>query len=122
MSAVPGDNARPPRPAPRAAECRREAQRLVVALLPGGCASMAPAGERYVAPPLGTTWVTVRRDTGSYGSGNMHTTGKRGERMWQGKPVIAFEGPDMTTLANPNGDWVSQVRGDTPVLTWDPPS
>jgi hypothetical protein len=94
---------------------------VAVALLSGGCASMAPKGERYVAPPLGTTWVTARRDTGSYGSGSVQSTSRRGERMWQGKQMIAFEGPELTILASPNGDWVSQVRGDTPVLTWDPP-
>ncbi len=94
---------------------------LVVALLSGGCASMAPKGERYVAPALGTTWVTARRDTGSYGSGSAQSTIKRGERMWQGKQLITFEGSDLTLLAYPTGDWVSQVRGDTPVLTWDPP-
>ena len=94
---------------------------LVVALLSGGCASMAPKGDRYVAPPIGTTWVTARRDTGSFGSGSAQSAFKRGERMWQGKQVITFEGPELTTVAYPNGDWVSQVRGDTPVLTWDPP-
>jgi hypothetical protein len=94
---------------------------LAVALLSGGCASMAPKGERYVAPPLGATWVTARQDTGSYGSGSARVSGKRGERMWQGKQMITFEGPELTLLAYPTGDWVSQVRGDTPVLTWDPP-
>lgn len=95
---------------------------LAVALASGGCALMAPKAERYVAPPVGATWVNARRDTGSYGSASVQVAVKRGERMWQGKQVITFEGPELTTLANPNGDWVSQVRGDTPVLTFDPPA
>lgn len=94
---------------------------LAVALLSGGCASMAPKAERYVAPPMGATWVTARHDTGSYGSGSAQLTSKRGERMWQGRQMMTFEGPQLTTLADSNGAWVSQLRGDTPVLTWDPP-
>lgn len=96
---------------------------LALALVSGGCAAlMEPKAERYVAPPVGATWVTARSDTGSYGSTSVQVTGKRGERMWQGKQVIAFETPELTTLALPNGGWVSQVRGDTPVVTWDPPA
>lgn len=68
---------------------------LVLALgsLPG-CASLTPRAERYVPPPIGATWVTARRDSGSYGSGSVQRPGKRGERTWQGTQMITFEGPE----------------------------
>lgn len=94
---------------------------LAVALLSGGCAMMAPKAERYVAPPLGSTWVQARRDSGSFGSGNVQVPGRRGERMWQGQQVITFETPETTTLAEPSGNWLGMVSGDKPLVTWDPP-
>ena len=90
------------------------------ALLAAGCAMMAPKAERYVAPPLGTTWESTRRDSGSYGSGAAKVSSRRGERQWQGEKVLTFEG-EMTILAKPTGNWIGFFKGDTPVMTWDPP-
>ena len=41
--------------------------------------------------------------------------------MWQGKRFVTFESPEATLLAYPSGDWVGQVKGDTALVTWDPP-
>jgi hypothetical protein len=90
-------------------------------LLGSGCGLMAPKAERYVAPPLGTSWVTSRNDTGSYGSGIGKVPGKRGERMWQGAKMITFEAADGTVVASSEGNWHGIFKGDTPILTWDPP-
>lgn len=96
---------------------------LAVALALGGCALMAPTGERYVAPPLASTWVSARRDTGSYGSGTVQLPGKYlGQQMWQGKQLNGFESPESTTLANPvTGEFVAVVKGSAPLITWEPP-
>lgn len=91
------------------------------ALLAAGCAMMAPKAERYVAPPLGTTWESMRRDSGSYGSGATKVSSRRGERQWQGEKVLTFEGSEMTIFAKPTGSWIGFFKGDTPVMTWDPP-
>lgn len=94
----------------------------VASLLAGGCAMMTPRAETYVAPPLGSTWVSMRRDSGSYGSSAVQVAGKRGERMWQGRQAVTFEGPDATIVALPEGGrWVGMFKGDTPLITWDPP-
>lgn len=95
---------------------------LGLALFSGGCGLMAPKAERYVAPPVGTNWVSERRDTGSYGSGTVRTQGKRGERMWQGTQVVTFEAPMGTIFAMPSGAWIGIFKGDTPLITWDPPA
>jgi hypothetical protein len=94
---------------------------LAVAMLMGGCGLLEPKAERYVAPPLGTTWVTARQDTGSYGSGSGKVDGKRGERMYQGAPAITFEAAGGTVVATQEGNWLGIFNGDTPVMTWDPP-
>jgi hypothetical protein len=98
---------------------------LAAALLSAGCGLMAPRTERYVAPATGTTYTNLRRDTGSYGSSTVQLPGKYlGEQMWRGQYVHAFESPEFTTLAT-TGDrfaFITQVKGDTPIFTWNPPA
>ena len=94
---------------------------LAMALVSGGCAMMEPKAERYVAPPMGTTWVNAVRNTGSYGSGSIQVPGRRGERMWQGSQAVTFDGAAGTIFARPDGSWLGIYKGDTPVMTWDPP-
>ena len=94
---------------------------LAVALASSGCAMMAPKAERYVAPPLGSTWVQARHDSGSFGSGNVQVSSRRGERMWQGQRVITFESPESAILAaSDSGSWLGIVSGDKPLITWEP--
>lgn len=94
---------------------------LTAAMVVAGCALMAPKAERYVAPPLGATWETARHDTGSYGSGSSKVAGRRGERMWEGKPMVTFETAGGTVVATPEGSWLGMFNGDKPVMTWNPP-
>jgi hypothetical protein len=97
----------------------------VVALLSAGCGLMAPTTERYVAPPTGTNWVNSRRDTGSYGSEAVQVPGKYlGEQMWQGKKVHAFDTTDGVVYGTVGDElgFITQVKGNSPVLTWDPPA
>ena len=93
---------------------------IAALVLSAGCGLMAPKAERYVAPPLGTSWVSARSDTGSYGSGSGKVAGKRGERMWQGAQMITFEGADGTIIASSEGNWHGIYKGDTPIISWDP--
>jgi hypothetical protein len=94
---------------------------LALALLSGGCA-MTPKAERYVAPPLGTTYTTSQSNTGSYGSGNTQSTMKVTERMWEGKRVTALVSPTGVLVLNADGAW-SALLGpdDKPIVSWDPP-
>lgn len=96
---------------------------LVVALVSGGCASMAPTIERYPQPQAGATWTSAIRDTGSYGSGSSQPMGRfLPDRMWQGREVHAFEFSGITTLfTKGDANFIIQLKGDTPVLTWAPP-
>jgi hypothetical protein len=97
---------------------------LVLALASGGCAMMAPKGERYVAPPIGSTFTQTYRNTGSYGSGTRTATTQVAERTWEGKQYLAFVGPTGTILANPvTGAWSTLLAPDgSPAISFDPPA
>jgi hypothetical protein len=83
---------------------------------------MEPKADGYVAPPLGSTWIFARRNSGSFGSTSAQLLGIRGERVWQGQQVITFENQEGAILSLPNGNWLGIVNRDTPVITWDPPT
>lgn len=96
---------------------------LALALLSSGCALFEPKAERYVPPPVGATWMSARRDTGSYGAGSMQLPGRYlGTQLWQGRQLIGFESPDGTILANSEtGEFWAVVKGGSPLITWEPP-
>jgi len=95
---------------------------LSIVLGTAGCAMTAPKAERYVAPPMGATWVSERRDTGSYGSATVRLPSKRGEVMWEGKPHVTFETPEGAVVAQPEGGWIGVFRDGKPLMMWNPPA
>jgi len=93
---------------------------LALAVVSGGCAT-APKAERYVAPPLGSTFTISQSNTGSYGSGTTQITMKNTERMWEGKRVTAFVAPIWVQLIDADGCWpVILGPDDKPILSFDP--
>jgi len=95
---------------------------LAIVLGTTGCAMTAPKAERYVAPPMGSTWVSERRDSGSYGSATVQLPGKRGELIWEGKPHVTFETPESTTVSRPEGGFIGVFRDGKPLMMWNPPA
>ncbi len=93
---------------------------LAVTLVSGGCAMMTPKAEQHVAPPLGSTWVTARSDSGSFGSKKAQVSNKRGERMWHGEHVITFESPGFTILEHDDGRVVAFLSGEKPLVSFEP--
>jgi hypothetical protein len=96
---------------------------LAVGVLTGGCATVEPKADRYVAPPLGSTWTTAQRNTGSFGSGNVQVQTTRGEQTWQGKQVLTYASSQATILANRDtGAWIAFLGPDgKPAVSFDPP-
>lgn len=94
---------------------------IAVALLSGGCA-MAPQANAEFASP-GSSRTFNHRATGSFGSvTDQRTSVVLPNRDWEGRTVMALEGKDSTTLADPaTGRWIAQVKGTSPILSWDPP-
>jgi hypothetical protein len=97
---------------------------IAVALVAAGCGLMAPRADKYPQPRTGTTWTNMNRDTGSYGSGTSQISGRFvANRTWQGSEVHAFEFGGITTLMTQgNANFIVQLKGDAPVVTWDPPA
>jgi hypothetical protein len=94
---------------------------LAATLVAGGCALMEPKADHYVAPPLGSTHTNLERLSGSYGSGSKRVTWTTRERVWQGERVLGFESPQSEILMHRQGGWIGIVKGDKPLITWDPP-
>jgi hypothetical protein len=95
---------------------------LAAALVAGGCSMMEPKAERYVAPPLGSTWTQAQHNTGSYGTGTAQVPFKRVERMWEGKMMEANESPQQVALAASDGGLAVILSPDgKPLVRYDPP-
>jgi len=94
---------------------------LAATLATGGCATMEPKAERYVAPPLGSTHTNLQRASGSYGSLTEKVTWTTGEQMWEGERLTAFESSKYTILMRPGRGWIGTFKGGKPLITWDPP-
>jgi hypothetical protein len=95
---------------------------LAAALVAGGCSMMEPKAERYVAPPIGSTWVQAQSNTGSYGTGTVQVPFKRVERMWEGKLMQANESPQQVVLTASDGAWAVILSPDgKPLISYDPP-
>lgn len=94
---------------------------LMLALVVGGCA-ITPKAERWVGPPLGTTYILARTNTGSFGSGTERSTWTVTERMWEGKQFKAVISPAGGFVLDADGAWIAMLGpDDKPVFTWDPP-
>ena len=94
---------------------------VVMALMLGGCAQMPPKAANYVVPPLGSTWVTARSDSGSFGSTASQIANKLGEQTWQGQKLTALQAPGFAQLLNDKGAIVAMTNGDKPLASFDPP-
>ena len=94
----------------------------LASILASGC-SVAMKADRPVFVPPGSTWTNERRDTGSFGNGVSRISTKAlGPQTWQGRRVIALEGPEGILYTDADtGRWVAFVRGTTPMATYDPP-
>lgn len=97
---------------------------LATSLL-AGCAAPPRAESGRVDQPIGSVLVRIQKNTGSYGTGQVTTTSTRmAPRLWKGQQVAVYASNPGLTLYQlpPNGSFVGFFDGETPVLTFDPPS
>jgi hypothetical protein len=85
---------------------------IALALASGGCATMAPKAEHYVAPPTGSTYTNSQTNTGSFGSGTSEITTRVAEHLWEGNRVTAFVTPAGTLLCTDDGQWPALLGPD----------
>jgi hypothetical protein len=95
---------------------------LAFAVFSSGCAFMEPSAERWTAPPVGSSWDMMQRNTGSYGK-DVTFRVTRGDGVWQGAQVVTISNSlGMTTMTAPSGHWIAMVgRDGKPVTSWSPP-
>ncbi len=98
----------------------------ITALLALGCATgiahAQPRAERYVPPPMGSTWEYARTATGSFGQGTGVMALGIEPITWEGRPLLAFKNPAQTTVQGPWAELIAVLnpRGDV-MVRYDPP-
>lgn len=110
-----------------ASSTRRRARRRV-AVLAGAwglaaCTAVPDPGDRYVAPPAGSSWTYAQKNTGSFGRDVQYTV-TSGEGRWQDRPVLMYRSNRGTTaVVGPTDGKLAAMLGPDgkAALTWEPP-
>lgn len=95
-----------------------------VGTLLSGCASVGPQQDQWQPAPVGASWVTTQRSTGSFGTRDVQIKATRGASTWKGTPVasvkIASGGGIVQRLQD--GNWIAILdpKGQ-PTVTFEPP-
>lgn len=94
---------------------------LLVTLL--ATASLAQRMEVYLQPAPGSHFVLDRSESGSYGSrASVDSLNQVIEFVHEGARMVAYESPNGTVVAQPNGSFVGMAGKDGKlVLSWEPP-
>jgi hypothetical protein len=95
---------------------------IAAATLLAGCAAVAPSTDRYVAPPIGSTWTYHVTATGSYGGGERDMQVRLEEGTLDGRKLYKFVAPGGAVLRTDTAAVVAVLGpGDRVVLHYDPP-
>lgn len=96
---------------------------MATAAVLGGCASPPPTAERYVAPPVGSSWTHKVSNSGSFGNAQgaeIRTTMR--DVVVDGKPWHRFENSGGAVLQDDSaGVFLVLGPGDRPLMRYDPP-
>lgn len=90
----------------------------------GGCAMTPPVTEKWWGPPpVGATWETAQKNTGSFGSDRQVKSTRLPDATWNGGTAIAVRVAAGTMLMRvDDGRWIAFLAPDgTPTVTFDPP-
>jgi hypothetical protein len=93
------------------------------AALFAGCASGPPKAERYIAPPVGSSWTVQTTSTGSFGNANkVEQQVTMRDVVVEGKPYHRFDAGGGANLLNDSvGVFMVLGPGDRPLMRYDPP-
>jgi len=93
------------------------------AVLLAGCASAPPRAERYVAPPVGSTWTVQVSSSGSFGSvDKAQQQVSMRDVVVEGRPYHRFDSGGVAVLQNDSvGVFLVLGPGDRPLMRYDPP-
>lgn len=90
----------------------------------GGCATAAPVAEKWWGPPpVGATWETAQKNTGSFGPDRQIKSTRLPNATWKGGTAIAVRVAAGTMLMRvDDGHWIAFLAPDgKPAMTFDPP-
>ncbi|MFO1326301.1 MAG: hypothetical protein U1F56_03000 [Rubrivivax sp.] len=89
-----------------------------------GCAATAPPGEVWKPAPVGMSWSTLQRNTGSFGKDVQVTVTRLPDRDWNGTPAVVLKTGNGMLLQQPaDGRWLATLAPDgRTVATFDPPA
>lgn len=97
---------------------------LTAGALLSGCALVEPQQDQWQPAPVGASWVSAQRSTGSFGTRDVQVKATRGASTWKGTPVA------LVTIASgsgivqrlQDGNWIALLdpKGQ-PTVTFDPP-
>lgn len=95
-----------------------------LAALLSSCAVMGPQQDQWQPAPVGATWESTQRNTGSFGNREVQVKATRGASTWKGAPVVSIAlASGGTILQRPqDGNWIALLdRNGQPAVTFDPP-
>jgi hypothetical protein len=102
----------------------RSAACAVFVLMLGGCATEPPVTERWGPPPVGATWESAQKNTGSFGSDRQVKSTRLPDATWKGGTaiVVANAAGGKLLMTMDGGRWIAFLGPDgTPAVTFDPP-
>ena len=96
---------------------------LLAALL-AGCATTPPQPQAWKPAPVGASWTTLQRNTGSFGKDVQVTVTRLSDRDWNGTPAVVLKTANGMLLQQPaDGRWLATLAPDgRTVATFDPPA
>lgn len=97
---------------------------LALPMTLAGCVGTPkPRAERWNPPPVGTSWETAQRNTGSYGADALVKVTRTSDGEWAGRPAIIFTNDRGGALrVHPEtGHWFAMVTAiGAPLVTFEP--
>jgi hypothetical protein len=92
-------------------------------VLLAGCAGAPPKAERYVAPPVGSSWKLQITSTGSFGNATQaEQQVSMRDVVVESRPYHRFDAGAGATLQNDSvGVFMVLGPGDRPLMRYDPP-
>lgn len=89
-----------------------------------GCSAVGPIMGEWKPAPVGTSWATAQRNTGSFGQDVQTRTTRMPDQEWKGLQAVALRTSSGILLQHPrDGRWLALMSPDgRPVVEFDPPA
>lgn len=99
---------------------------IAVSAIAVACASASsppnsPRAEGPNWPAVGSSWVYIVKNSGSFGSSRVNQTNRMlGEQIWQGRRVMSISDGEITSYYDSRGQLVARIQGTVLVESFEP--